>query len=164
MVEADSDHLSPDGRIRVSYHSDEMRMSLWVHVPHVVDVESGRTLFKPHSNLISGSHEWGEDGSLTLNLSHYPDGGNQQTVHFDFAKDSARLGEDGPSGTISEAARLVEREFLSRRPSPALAPGFQPRSQHKPENPVVKRLLDTLAVLTFVGIVGGAVYLVIFGL
>jgi hypothetical protein len=106
---------SPDGRIRIEYQSSEMRMSLWVEVPHVIDVASGRTIFKPESSLVSAHHEWGESGQFTLDLREYPDGAFWVRLHFDIDAGTVRDDDEEEPRPIGQAARIAAKRFAARR-------------------------------------------------
>lgn len=135
MVEPDSTHVSPDGRVRIEYSSEEMRMSLWVDHPRVIDAASGRTIFKPHSSLVSGEHEWSEDGQFSLSLREYPDGAFWVGLHFDIDAGTVRIEGEEEVHPIASAQRLVARRFRARKLSMPAAifaqqPGAPPPFYH----------------------------------
>ena len=133
MIEPDSTHISPDGRVRIEYSSDEMRMSLWVDRPHVVDVATGRTIFKPSSSLVSGQHEWGEDGTFSLGLRKYPDGRFWVNLLFDLDEGTVRIDGEDEAHPITHAARLTDHRFaayVASEPSPFYVYPSEPRLFH----------------------------------
>lgn len=153
MVEPDSEHLSPDGRIRISYRSEEIRMSQFVDVPHVTEVETGRTLFKPHSSLVSAQHEWGEDGQFALHLRKYPDGASMVTLHFDIDRDTVtRVGDDQGAQPISQGARLAEEAF--RGPAPEIGIDNGPRETQVNR---LAKLYDYVSIAFVVAVLLGGV-------
>ena len=132
-IEPDSTHLSPDGRIRIEYASEEMRMSLWVDTPHVVDAATGRTIFRPPSSLISGTHEWGEDGRFALGLRKYPDGRFSVNLAFDVDAGTVRLDGEDIAYPIADAERITAQRFAAyaaTNPSPIYSDPSEPRLSH----------------------------------
>ncbi|UAB78542.1 hypothetical protein INR77_02050 [Erythrobacter sp. SCSIO 43205] len=121
MVEPDSTHTSPDGRIVIQYASEEMRMSLWVDNPRVIEAATGRTIFKPHSSLVSGEHEWGEDGQFSLLMREYPDGTFWVRLHFDIDAGTVRVDGEEDAHPIASAQRLAAARFRRHKMSNALA-------------------------------------------
>jgi len=130
MIEPDSTHISPDGRVRIDYRSEEMRMSHWIDVPYVTEVASGRRIFAPPSSMVSGHHEWGEDGHLRLYLRKYPDGGSGIGLTFDIDAGTVRVDGEEQSHPITDAGRIVDRHFTQYRARP---PGYRlPAPQSRP--------------------------------
>lgn len=163
MIEPDSIHTSPDGRIRIRYRSDEIRMSLWVDVPYIEDAQTGREIFTPRSGLWSGHHEWGTDGQFTLSIRLYPNGGNQLTLFFDIDAATVRLGVDGEPKPIRDAAALAEKEFARRaREAANAAREAPPSTAEVPRAPLPRlienRWLDALAGIGVIALVGLAIW------
>gem|GEM_PF-1240425 len=131
MVQPDSTHTSPDGRIVIQYASEEMRMSLWVDHPHVIEAATGRTIFKPHSSLVSGEHEWGEDGRFSLLMREYPDGSFFVRLHFDVDAGTVRVDEEEKVHPIGSAQRLAAARFRRYKLS-APATRFTPAAGSPP--------------------------------
>jgi len=113
MIEPDSSHTSPDGRIRIEYRSEEMRMSHWVHAPSVTDLARRRVLLRPGGGW-SGHHTWLEDERFTLRIAKYPDAAHSLMLTFDPAAGTVQL-NDGPPEPIERATRLAEDEFTRLR-------------------------------------------------
>lgn len=133
MIQPDSTHVSPDGAIRIEYSSQEMRMSLWVDTPHVVDAASGRTIFRPDSSLVSGEHTWGADGKFSLGLRKYPDGRFWVNLLFDINAGTVRVDGSDSVHPIADAARIVARKFAEYEatgPSLIFPEPVQPRLFH----------------------------------
>lgn len=68
-------YQSPSGAYRFLIVPHEMRMSLWVEWPTLVDARSGQTLLKfSDSNWSLDDAEWLSDSSVRMCLRHYPGG------------------------------------------------------------------------------------------
>ena len=102
---------SPDGRIKISYESHEIRNGQWINIPHMYEIESGRILFKPSSSMVDGQHEWAQDGTFTLCLREFPDGALGLILEFDIANMTVRLQGEEQWSPIEKGRAIANREF-----------------------------------------------------
>ncbi len=88
------EYPSPDGQYILHLSCNEVRMSHWICSPSLVEVATGRVLYKPGSTFDASTIKWSPDScELTLHLREYP--GSRPGVNV-------RLRLDGGTATVSE--------------------------------------------------------------
>lgn len=94
------DSESPTGRYRISTSAWEVRMSLWIESPTIMDSSSGKALLSfrdPHWSLDSA--EWLTESVVVLRMRKYP--GNHQPPQVSATVDcAARTAEVGTAGPV----------------------------------------------------------------
>jgi hypothetical protein len=84
---------SPTGRYIINIYPVEMRMSLWVEQPELLDTATGQRLFLPKdSNWSFQSAAWKSDTVVTIQLRKYPDGLVSIEATLDCAGFTAAIG------------------------------------------------------------------------
>ena len=135
MVSGDTlrSETSPDGRFRVDYAENEMRMSQWVSAPTVHDLARNAVVFKVDSTQLDGHAEWAEEeGCFALYMKKYPHGGQSWRLDFDVDAGTVRIDDDIQRHPITQALPLLWRHIYAWEkalppPPPYKVPSNKPR-------------------------------------
>ena len=84
--------LSPDGKYVLYLSCNEMRMSLWVCSPTLVEVATKRVLFNADGDWDASSIKWSEDSTeVRFDLRIYPNGSDIKNVCLQIANGEAKV-------------------------------------------------------------------------
>ncbi len=84
--------LSPDGKYVLYLSCNEMRMSLWVCSPELVEVETKRSLFKADGDWDASLIKWSDDSTeVRFVLRVYPNGSDIKYVCLQIANGEAKV-------------------------------------------------------------------------
>lgn len=97
--------VSPDNRWRVAFSVYEVKMSLWIETPVVLDNATGKPLLDLCTSDWSADEvQWRADSkAVAIHMRHYPGDAPTLTVVLDLPSQSCRVESPAETATVSFA-------------------------------------------------------------
>jgi hypothetical protein len=94
---------SPDGRYRVHYWEDEVRMGWWISAPTIIDTSSGETIFKV---------KWEANGTIAIESVHTYTR-DEFTIWLDPQSDRAWIGTQADLKVPLHRATAMAAQYIN---------------------------------------------------